>query len=340
VDSAAFELSEAPHPLRNIGAAIRAAAERESLPPNFEARNAEWRARGWTPGPSNAIALDPQILLTRDLVVGTGTAGGNLLSTQDPYAASPVSGPRSAFAELPIGFVSLGQAGTVNHPQFSSAPSATVLATEATPGAEISPLLRSVSMVGKNVSNNLEVSRQLLLQNAFADVPGQQLVLGVRNVLEQQFFGGSGSSGEMLGLVNSGITATLGTSLSWAGVCSVMSAVEGNAGPGELWWAIHPGVAAILRQRQKNTNGPPILDGGRIGEYRVCITPNVGTGRAFFGSFSDTSFVTWGPVQLETNPFGADATAYRAGIVQLRCWATADCAVRQLSSLQVLTGVT
>jgi HK97 family phage major capsid protein len=342
VHNAAFELDQAQaHPVRDqLATAILKAAEREPLPAYFEGVNAQWRARGWMPGPSNAIALDPGVLLHRDLNVAVGTAGGNMVSPQDPYAASTVSAPRSAFAVLPILQVSLGQAGTVSHPQFSSAPAATVLANETSAGAELSPILRSVLMGGKNISNNAEMSQQLLKQNAFANVLPDQLLLGVRTTLEQQFFGGSGSSGEMTGLINAGISTTVGTSVSWANICAVMASVEGTAGEGPLWWAVHPNVATILRQRQKNTNGPPILDNGRIGDYPVMVTANVGTGRAIFGNFADASFVTWGPVQLDVNPYGADAAAYRAGIVQVRCWATADCAVRQLSSFAALTGVT
>lgn len=65
-----------------------------------------------------------------------------------------------------------------------------------------------------------------------------------------QILEGSGSNGEVLGLINDYVAATTsGTTLAWSSVCTTMETVEETAGNGALAWIATTPAATIIRQR-------------------------------------------------------------------------------------------
>jgi HK97 family phage major capsid protein/HK97 family phage prohead protease len=294
---------------------------------------------------ANSLYVPHDILVKRDLSAGTASAGGYLVAT-DNLGGSFIDLLRARSLVAQLGATILpGLQGNVTIPKLSGAGTAFWLATETTEITESQQVFSQLSLTPKNVGAYTEISRQLMLQsNPAADMlVMNDLAKVVALAVDGAAIGGSGASGQPLGILNtSGIGSVTGTSLGWAGVLEFQSDVAGANGLAPTCaYLSTPAVAALLAQRQRfSSTDTPLWSGnlsdGQVGGYRAASTTQVPAANMIFGDFSQIIIGEWGVLELALNPYAN----FKSGIVGVRAWLTCDVGVRQAGAFSVATSIT
>lgn len=281
----------------------------------------------------------------RDLTVGTATAGGHLVATQND-AASFIELLRARAVVVGLGARTLtGLVGNVNIPRQSGSSTAYWLANEATAITEGDLTLGQLALTPKNVGAYTEISRLLTMQSA---PDAEMLVMDdlasvVALAIDAAAISGSGSSGQPTGVIGTaGIGTVTGTSLAWAGIVEFETDVAAaNALNGSLAYLTTPAVRGLLKTREKAANTGIFLWGGMVGDstvngYRGEVSTQVPAANMIFGDWSQIIIANWGVLEIETNPYAN----FAAGIIGVRAWATVDIGVRQAAAFSRAVSIT
>lgn len=286
----------------------------------------------------------PQDIMTRDLTVGSPTAGGNLV--EDKFLASEyVEALRAAQAIGSLGTRYLtGLKGDVVIPAANAATSAYFVAEGSAP-TEGAPTYRQITMTPKTCGAFVDISRKLRLQST-PDIEmliRDDLVKSIALKVEEVAIEG-GASHEPTGLLaNSNINAvTIGSNggaPTWATVVNLVKEVEADnvilSSPAYL---MNSKVKAKLAQTAKvsSTDSKMILDAPftDIYGYRYAVTNNVpsdltkGVGSnlsaLIFGEFSNLLLGFWSGIDLIVDT----ATFSSSGGLRLVAFQDVDVAVR------------
>tara|TARA_R100000808_G_C2139557_1_gene147467 strand:+ start:173 stop:1834 length:1662 start_codon:yes stop_codon:yes gene_type:complete len=206
-------------------------------------------------------------------------------------------------------------------PKFTSNSGATMLATDGTSQAgEVSPTMSSVTLSPKYSATVIPVTYKFMgqsspdIENALRRLIGQTFAEN----LDDQVIGGSGSGGNVRGVLNSSIgTTTISGSPSYANVLSNLEALGTNNIPlTNLKYVINPANISDLATAVKfSSTDSPILDlerqgeGNKIGEilgYSVHVTTNISSGTYLLGDFSHGALGFWGGIEVSVNQFYDD----------------------------------
>ena len=292
---------------------------------------------------SSAGSLMRQMQMQRDLVVGTASAGGNLVAT-DLLTGSFIDLLRNAMVLDRLGITWLRDLnGNVAIPSQSGAATGYWVAENGVP-TESQQTIGQVTLTPKTVGAFTDYSRRLLLQSSMdvemfvradlAAIIGQTLQLAAIN--------GSGASNQPLGLLNiSGIGAvaggTNGLAPTYANMVDLESAVaNANADVGNLAFLTNTKVRGTLRKTQEfaSTNGKPVWISGKeagVGEvlgYQAVnsnavpsdLTKGTSAGVAsaiIFGNWSQLIIGMWGGLDIMLDPY-TGATAGTKRVVALQ----------------------
>lgn len=275
--------------------------------------------------------------LTRDLVVGTSSSGGYLVSSANELQIGVPGGSNSLLSRCTV-VRPAANTGAQRIGKFSALPTVSILASESTSISEVSPTVTQSLMVPTHGSVYVEQSRQLVLQS---EGGAQALVNLATNALRTaagvQVLDGAGSSGEVTGLTNdSAVTKAAGTSIAWAGIATALEHVEKSAGDGELAWAVTAPAATILRQRAQISGGEAILRDNRIAGYPVVVLGGTTAAHAVFGRWSDYLIYEWSPLEIAVNPFAG----FQSAIIGVRGWLAFSGAPIVASSFYVIEDLT
>jgi HK97 family phage major capsid protein len=297
----------------------------------------------------NSVYLDLRervpYLVARDMTVGTSSAGGYLVGT-DNLGSEFIDVLRNSTVALNAGVRVLdGLQGSVTFPRMTASGTAYWLANEGSQITESQPTLGQMALTPKNLAAYTEISHQLALQsNPSAEaIVWRDLakVLGV--AIDAAIFEGSGTSGQPTGIANTaGIGSVVGTSLDAAKVAEFQTDVAAaNALAPGCVYVTTPAVASLLMQRVKvaSTWSPlwegSVLEGTMMGR-RALSTNNVTAGTMVFGDFSQVVLGMWGPIELAVNPY----SQFTYGIIGVRAWATCDVGVRIGAAFSRATSIT
>lgn len=302
--------------------------------------------------PLNAQKLnrqDPGVieaLLKRDLTVGTGSAGGYLVATEN-LASSFIELLRARAKVVQLGARLLpGLVGNVTIPKLSAAATAYWLSTEATAITESQQTVGQLSLVPKNVGAYTEISKQLMMQsNPAADA----LVMDDLNkvlalAIDSAALNGSGAAGQPTGVINTaGIGAVTGTSLNWPGIVEFETDVStANADVDNMAYLTTPAVRGTLKGRDKTgtTVGNYVWGGTNLEKtlngYRAEVSTQVPAANMLFGDWSQIVIAEWGTLEIAINPYAG----FTSGITGIRGWATVDIGVRQAGAFSLATAIT
>jgi HK97 family phage major capsid protein len=287
------------------------------------------------------VPLDVQ---QRDLIVGTSTMGGYLVSTGNVGFIELLRN-RSVLFNMGATRLS-GLQGSVAVPRQTAPGTGFWLATEATAATESQMVIGQMTLTPKNVGAYTEISRQLLLQGS-PDAEGlvmSDLAAVIALAVDSAGLTGTGAP-QPQGIVGTaglgGVTITTGT-VTYANVLEFQTdAATANALTPASGYVTTPAIAAILKQKARFSNtDTPIWQGnvldGNIEGIRAMTSNQVTAGQLLMGDFSKVVIAEWGTLEVEANPYAN----FAAGIVGVRAFYTCDVGVRYPGAFSLGTGIT
>ncbi len=295
----------------------------------------------------------PSDVQKRDLVVGTPTAGGNLVQT-DVLVGSFIDALRNAMVIDRLGTRMLtGLVGNVAIPRQTGGATIYWVAENTAP-TESQQSIGQVTMSPKTAGGFTDIGRTLMNQTSL-DVENfvlNDLAVNLGLGIQQAAINGTGASNQPSGLLTritaSVIGGTNGAAPDWQDMIDLETNVAvANADVGSMAYLVNAKVRGKLKSTQKfaSTNGMPIWDNGAtpINGYNAAVTNAVpsnlvkGTSGAtcsaiIFGNFSDLLIGMWGGVDLIRDPY-ANSTTGGVRIVALQ---DVDVNVRNVESFATM----
>ncbi len=300
----------------------------------------------------------PNEVQQRDLVVGTTTAGGHLVST-DLLASSFIDLLRNRMSVMRAGAQMLtGLQGNIALPRMTGAATA-YWVTEGNAPTESQQAFDQVTMSPKTVGAFTDLSRKLLLQSS-VDVEGLvrrdlATVLGLE--IDRVALNGSGSAPQPRGVLQtSGIGAvvggTNGLAPTWAHIVELWSDVAAaNADFGTTGFVTNSKVIGNLMTTEKATGTAQFVCPGfpdasgvtSIAGARAVVSNQVpsnltkGTSSGVcsaiaFGNWADLLVGMWGVLDLTVDPY-SNSTSGTVRVVALQ---DVDVAVRHAESFSAM----
>lgn len=340
-----FSVVRAIHALANPtdGAAQRAAAF------EFEAS----QAVAGKMGKAARGFFVPNEVQRRDLVVGTPTAGGNLVATE-LLSGSFIDMLRNAMVIDRMGVrMMTGLVGQIAIPKQTGSATAYWVAENGAP-TESQQAVGQVTMSPKTVGAFTDISRKLTLQSSISveQMVNQDLATVLGLAIQQAAISGTGASNQPSGLLTlitpSVIGGANGLAPDWAHIVGLETAVSvANADMGTLGYLTNTKVRGKLKTTEKftGTSGQPIWDnsGQPLNGYNAGVTNAVpsnlvkGTSGAtasaiVFGNFADLMIGMWGSLDIMVDPY----TGSTAGTVRVVALQDVDVAVRNAESFATM----
>lgn len=294
----------------------------------------------------------PSEVQHRDLVVGTPTAGGNLVAT-DLLAGSFIDALRNAMVIDGLGARFLaGLVGNIAIPKMTGSASAYWVAENTAP-TESQQTIGQVTMSPKTVGAYTDISRRLLLQSSL-DVEGMvqndiAQILGL--AIQQAAISGTGASNQPSGILTqvtpSVIGGTNGAAPTWANIVQLESEVAvANADVGTLAYLTNVKVRGKLKTTSKVSgqngfvweSGDTPLNGYRAGVTNAVpsnLTKGASSGVAsaiIFGNWADLVIGMWGGLDLTVDPYSGST----AGTVRIVALQDVDIALRNVVSFATM----
>ena len=300
----------------------------------------------------------PNEVQQRDLVVGTTTAGGHLVST-DLLASSFIDLLRNRMSVMRAGAQMLtGLQGNIAIPRMTGAATA-YWVTEGNAPTESQQAFDQVTMSPKTVGAFTDLSRKLLLQSS-VDVEGLvrrdlATVLGLE--IDRVALNGSGSAPQPSGVLQtSGIGAvvggTNGLAPTWAHIVELWSDVAAaNADFGTTGFVTNSKVIGKLMTTEKATgtaqfvcpgfpdaSGVTSIAGARAvvsNQVPSNLTKGASSGvcsAIAFGNWADLIVGMWGVLDLMVDPY-SNSTSGTVRVVALQ---DVDVAVRHAESFSAM----
>jgi len=270
---------------------------------------------------SNGIVI-PNEVLRRDLVVGTPTAGGDLVDDV-LLAGSFIDLLRNRLSISQAGCTMLtGLQGNVSIPRQTSASTAYWVGENSSP-TESQQAIDQVNMTPKTVGAFVDYSRRLLLQSSI-DVEGMirnDLARVIALEIDRAAVYGTGSSNQPQGLTNvSGIGSQ---TLTGFGTFEEMIALEtdvaaANGDIGSMRYIINASARGALKSTKKDAgSGDFVYEEDQINGYPVIVSNQLLNNDALFGDFSQFVMGMWSGLDLTVDPY-AGATAGTVRVIALQ----------------------
>jgi HK97 family phage major capsid protein len=271
----------------------------------------------------------PTDVQKRDLVVGTASAGGNLVATE-LLSGSFIDLLRNAMVIDRMGVrMMTGLVGQIAIPKQTGAATAYWVAENSAP-TESQQTIGQVTMSPKTVGAFTDISRKLTLQSSISveQMVNQDLATVLGLAIQQAAINGTGASNQPSGLLTlitpSVIGGTNGLAPNWGHIVGLETNVSvGNADMGTLGYLTNTKVRGRLKTTEKftGTSGMPVYADGSepLNGYRAGITNAVpsnlvkGSSGAncsaiIFGNFADLMIGMWGTTDLIRDPYANSTT--------------------------------
>ena len=296
----------------------------------------------------------PSEVQRRDLVVGTPTAGGNLVAT-DLLAGSFIEMLRNAMVLDKLGVTVLSDLrGNIAIPKQTGGATIYWVAENTAP-TESQQSVGQVLMSPKTAGGFTDIGRTLMNQSSL-DVESfvmRDLASSLGLGIQLAAIAGTGASNQPSGLLTrisaSVFGGTNGAAPAWDNIIDLETAVaNSNADIGTMGYLVNAKTRGKLKRTQKftGTNGDPIWDRGTgepLNGYRAAATNAVpsnlvkGTSGAacsaiLFGNFADLMIGLWGATDLIRDPY----TASSSGGVRIVALQDVDVNVRNVESFSTM----
>lgn len=269
----------------------------------------------------------------RDLLVGTSSAGGDMVAT-DLQAASFIELLRNKMALQQAGVRVLnGLTGNIAIPRQTSGATAYWVG-ENSAVTESQQAIDQVTMSPKTVGAYTDYSRKLLIQSS-VDVEGfvrEDIANILAIAIDLAGLYGLGSSNQPLGVK---LTSGIGTSdfaanaPTFAELVGLETAVAvANADVGSLKYIVNATGRGVMKTTQKGTNLDFIWQNGGVNGYPVIVSNQVAANDFWFGDWSSLILGFWSGLDLLVDPYTGGA----AGTVRFIAHQDLDYGVRHAAS--------
>lgn len=264
---------------------------------------------------------------TRDLLVGTSTAGGNLVATE-LLASSFIDILVNMMKVMSMGATVLTDLqGNIAIPRATAGSTGYWVAENGAP-TESQQAFDQVSLTPKTAGAFVDYSRRLLLQSSIAVEAFVRMDIArtIALMIDLAAIAGTGASNQPRGILNtSGIGSvaggTNGLAPTWDNVVDLESAVaNANALTGSLGYLTNTKVRGKLKRTQmfSGTNGLPIWTGSELNGARAEVSNQVpsnltkGTSSGvcsaiIYGNWSDLLIGMWGGLDIMVDPYTGSA---------------------------------
>jgi HK97 family phage major capsid protein len=288
----------------------------------------------------------------RDLVVGTPSAGGNLVST-DLLASSFIDILVNQLSVMQMGATMLtGLSGNVAIPRATGGSTGYWVAENGAP-TESAPAFDQVALTPKTVGAFVDYSRRLLLQSSIAVEAFVRMDIArtIALMIDLGALTGTGASNQPRGLLNTAgigsvVGGTNGAAPTWDNIVDLESAVaNANAPTGALGYLTNTKVRGKLKKTQQfsGTNGQAIWTGAELNGAPARVSNQIpsnltkGTSAGVcsaitYGNWSDLIIAMWGGLDIMLDPY-AGSTAGTRRVVALQ---DVDCNVRYAISFAAM----
>ena len=264
----------------------------------------------------NAVIIDMKRTMT------SGTAGSNTIETAVSNSIYDFMQQQSILGELGVTNFG-GNTGDLMLPCGTSGSGATVIATDGTTQAgEETPTLSNKTLSPSRFATVIPLSYGFI-QNSTPDVESYVRRLIAQTfaaTMDDQIIGGSGSGGNVEGILNTtGINAVSnsGSEVTFANFMSAVSELGADAvDVSKLKMIVNPSnldnlVTSVKYGSGASASASPILDmkaeeNGRIGSfmgYPVYVTSKISADTYLMGDFSQLAVATWGGLELSKDDF-------------------------------------
>ncbi len=275
----------------------------------------------------------------RDLVVGTSTAGGNLVAT-DLLSGSFIDILRNKSIVSRAGAqVMNGLVGNIAIPKQSGAATAYWVAESGAP-TESQQTVAQVSMSPKTVGAYTDFSRKLMLQSSIdvENMVRSDLAQVIALEIDRAALYGLGSSNEPTGL-KPALAAFNGASQeknfaastpTFAEIIELETKISSvNADVANMKYLINASMQGALKGKEKASGYPVyVLDGGQMNGYQTLMSNQIASGDVWFGNFADLMLGFWSGLDLLVDPY-SNSTSGTIRVVALQ---DCDVAARHLES--------
>lgn len=307
----------------------------------------------------------PAHALTRDLTVGTATAGGHTVATElRVQNFIDLLRPKSIVGSL--GATSLsGLVGNTAIPRQNGAASAYWLAENGAP-TESQPSFDQVTMSPKTVGAFTDISRRMILQSSLdaAHFVTNDLLNTLAQAIDLAALAGTGADNQPLGLLNNtGITTKAlgadGAPLTWAHIVDMETQIHSANG------AVNPATCGFATTKQargkltqtflnatygdrplwQNPPKPELPGEGIVNGYRAAastlmpsnLTKGTGTNLSsmIYGDWSQLMIGMWGAIDLLVDPYSGGTS----GAVRIVAMADVDIIVRHAESFVLVKDI-
>lgn len=273
--------------------------------------------------------------MKRDLVVGTSTAGGNLVAT-DLLMSSFIEILRNKSALIAAGSqVLTGLVGNIAIPRQTSGATAYWVGEGSSP-TESQQAFDQVTMGPKTVGAFTDYSRKLMLQTSMdveAFIRGD-LAAVLALEIDRVGLYGSGSANQPLGLKDTSSlnTANLAAAApTWAEVVGMETSVNSaNADIGVMKYLTNAAGSGALKTTVKVSGYPVFLmgDDNNMNGYPVLRSNQVASGDFWFGVWNQLIMGFWSGLDILVDPY----TGSTSGNVRVVAHQDCDVAVRHATS--------
>ena len=285
---------------------------------------------------------------TRDLVVGTSTAGGNLVATE-LLASSFIDILVAQMKVMAMGSTVLTDLqGNIAIPRATAGSTGYWVAENGAP-TESQQAFDQVALTPKTAGAFVDYSRRLLLQSSIAVEAFVRMDIArtIALLIDLAAIAGTGASNQPRGILNtSGIGSvaggTNGLAPTWDNIVDLESAVaNANAPTGSLGYLTNTKVRGRLKRTQQfsGTNGMPIWQGNELNGSRAEVSNQVpsnltkGTSSGvcsaiIYGNWSDLLIGMWGGLDVMVDPY----TGSSAGTKRVVALQDVDVSVRYAAS--------
>jgi HK97 family phage major capsid protein len=303
----------------------------------------------------------PREVFTRDLSVGTNSAGGFMRPTNhlgNEFVAPALNVPviQQAGARVLSGLV-----GNVAIPRMSAGSTVGWVASEGSALSETNPTFTQLTLSPKDLGAYVDITRRLMQQSdpSVEQVLRDDFRAQLANGIDAACFHGTGTSGQPTGIINSSPNSvaigTNGGAPTYSLLANMIreNAVDNLLDPTSTWF-INSRLMAKLMTTAKQSSG---VEGNfilspdasatdlRMLGYRAFVSNNIasnltkGSGSslsaAFFGRPSDILIGQWGGIEVLVDPY----TAITSGTVRLRVFQTVDVGIRYASAWCVASDI-
>lgn len=243
-----------------------------------------------------------------DLVIPTAEARATVSVTGSSGATVPVDvapifdelRAESVLAAAGATFFN-GLVGDVKVPMMTAA--SVGWAGETAAAGDAAAGVSAVTLKPKRLTAYMDISKQLLVQDAGSDVEARlmaNLVRAINEKFEQTVLGNAaGSSTKPAGLL---YNKTLTSTTDWSGVTGLFATVERAGGRVQAIVA-SPEAKAAFRAMEHNNKTQLVLDGGMIDGIPCLSTANVAADAYIAGDFRYLAVGTWGGIDLTVDPY-------------------------------------